>query len=255
MVGCAFALVVLTPTTANVADRYRSLVIGAVSGVWALALTTLFVRWEAMGLSDVGAGLSLRSMPRFCFGFLLGLLLVLLWASISLTAGTLTLARAPQIDWQTTAITLGTYLCLACREELAFHGYPLRRLQRGFGVWGAQIFVGARVRRGTPTRGLELAAGYPRCGSWIADVRHGGDCHARTRGADRHTRRLELWAMALGLKGEPGIWKAILDENKMGEANLTKTIAYILVMTLATLGFWLWYRRAIRLATEAADLP
>ena len=47
---------------------------------------------------------------------------------------------------------------------------------------------------------------------------------------------------ALGLKGEPGLWKATVEEGLDGPAELSGTISYLAVMASATLAFWLWHR-------------
>ena len=38
-------------------------------------------------------------------------------------------------------ITLIAFLHLSFREELVFHGYPLRRFKTWFGLWGVQLIV------------------------------------------------------------------------------------------------------------------
>ncbi len=73
--------------TRKIPEPGGNLVLGLVAAFGAFALTVLFVRWEGLPLQSVGATPKRGSLLRFAFGFLVGLVLVALYASISAAAG------------------------------------------------------------------------------------------------------------------------------------------------------------------------
>ena len=87
MFGCALVLAVAAPLMPKLAGRWPEFVLGTIASLWAFALTVLFVRWERLRLADVGEAPGHRSLPHVVFGFLLGLLLVALWASVAAARG------------------------------------------------------------------------------------------------------------------------------------------------------------------------
>ena len=52
-------------------------------------------------------------------------------------------SRRHDVSYSTLPAALLVFLALSCREELAFHAYPLRRLQSAWGIWPAQFFIAA----------------------------------------------------------------------------------------------------------------
>ncbi len=136
----AFVLAATAPLTQKIPGPWANFVLGLVAALGAFALTVLFVRWEGLPLQSVGAAPKRGSLLRFAFGFLAGLVLVALYASISAAAGHVRWVRAPGNGFAPTLMSLLTYFALSCREELGFRGYPLLRLKGFFGVWGAQIY-------------------------------------------------------------------------------------------------------------------
>lgn len=141
LIACA----VLLASTAPIARQFPLLppgvTIGALSSVGTFALTTLFTRWEGFRLADVGVAIRETSPLRFAVGFLLGLLLVALHMSVEALFGDVRWVRSEGVGLPNIATSLIIYLLLSCREELAFHGYPLRRLTPVFGLAISQLAV------------------------------------------------------------------------------------------------------------------
>ena len=141
IISCAVLVAVAAPFGTKLPGHWPEVVIGTVAALGALVLTALFVRWEKLRIEDVGAAPDARSPLRLAIGFAGGLFLVAVWALISVAAGQMRWVRTPGVELGSGAIALMGYLALSCREELAFHGYPLRRLQSRFGIWPAQLMV------------------------------------------------------------------------------------------------------------------
>lgn len=140
-VGCAAILAAVNPVFADLPEIWRGFSTGLAAALGALLLTVVFVRWEKVSLKDVGVVLESGSFGRLLPGFIAGLLIVGIWASALIHIGSLKMVPDANGLPAQLAITVGVYLVLLCREELAFHGYPLRRWNQVFGLWPAQILV------------------------------------------------------------------------------------------------------------------
>jgi hypothetical protein len=138
---------------------------------------------------------------------------------------------------------MAAYLLLACREELAFRGYPLRQLERSFGVWPAQLLVAAAFA-------LEhRAGGYSWTnalfGAFIGSLLFGMAALA-TRGLALPIGLHAGWNFGqwmIGEKETPGIWTPVQANGPSAHADHVALAAYVLVFAAATLAFWR-YRKA-----------
>src|SRR5580700_1469076 len=244
--GCAAVLAMTAALTSKIPGLWPNFVLGAIASFGALALTVLFVRWDGLRMGDVGAAPVRSSLPRFAMGFLMGLLLVTLCASISAVASHVRFVRAPAVGFPETSITLVTFIALSCREELSFHGYPLRCLQRSFGLWSAQIIVAVVFAA------EHMAGGWPWTlalfGAGVGSLAFGMAAIA-TRGLALPIGLHAAWNFGdwmLGGKDSPGLWKAVVEDGFKERAAFVGITSYVLVMCLATLAFWWWHRSVER---------
>ena len=140
--GTMAILAATGPGAAALGDR-SGLLTGAIASFLTLGFTLLFVRWERKSLHDFGVYVTRRSPYLFFLGILIGLALV--GAHTALTA-----LVAP-VHWvidrhsapPRAMLMVITFLLLATREELAFRGYPLRKLAADLNPWAAQLIVAA----------------------------------------------------------------------------------------------------------------
>ena len=235
---CAVLLAAIAPVERRFPELPPELLIGLITSVGTLLLTALFVRWEGLRFRDVGAAISTKSPLRFVFGFLIGLLLVALHVSIVTFAGNIRWVRSQGIGFQSVATSLVIYFLLSCREELAFHGYPLRRLNSTFGLLIAQLIVAVvfaleHVAGGSTWMQAFLGAGVGSLLFGMAAIATGGlalpiGLHAAWNFGD--------WMR--GGKPSSGLWHPV------GHANVAGMIGYVAVMASATLTFWWFYRRS-----------
>ena len=240
--SCALVLALTAPLTQKVPRPWGNLVLGIVAASGAFVLTVFFVRWEGLLLKNVGAAPARGSLLRFTSGFLVGLVLVAIYASISAAAGHVRWVRAPETGFLAASINLFTYIALAAREELGFRGYPLLRLQKFFGVWGAQIIVAIAFAAEHMAGGWPLSRAF--LGAGVGSLLFGMAAIA-TRGLALPIGLHAAWNFgdwALGGKGPHGLWTVILKEGHQQRAQHIGTIGYLVVMGLATLAFWVWYR-------------
>jgi membrane protease YdiL (CAAX protease family) len=241
--GCAAMLALMAPFSHIVSGRWSLLFLGTAASVGVLALSVLFVRWEKLRLADIGAAPGRDSLTRLALGFLIGLFLVALRSFLVGLTGHVQWVRAPGTGPAPTAITLLAYLALSCREEMAFRGYPLRRLERPFGPWGAQIIVATVFA-------IEHVAGgvtWPHAllGAFAGSILFGMAALA-TRGLAMPIGLHAAWNFGqwiIGEKESPGLWKPVIDEGYKARVDHAGLISYLLVTGLATLAFWWWARR------------
>src|SRR5487761_1452342 len=139
--SCAVVLATASRWTPKFHGRWSEFAVGAIAGFGALVLTLLFVRWEGLRLENAGAMPGRQSLPRFATGFSIGLFLAVLHLALVGVSGHIRWVRVPGVGFAAAVTPLLIYLVLACREELAFHGYPLRSLDQSIGLWGAQFIV------------------------------------------------------------------------------------------------------------------
>ena len=244
-------LAAAAPLTQKLPGPWGNLVLGLVGAFGAFALTLLFVRWEGLPLQSVGAATDHGSPLRFAFGFLVGLVLVALYATVSAAAGHIRWVRATGTGFAATLMSLLIYIALSCREELSFRGYPLLCLKGFFGVWGAQIIVAVAFAAEHMAGGLPLSRAI--LGAGVGSLMFGMAAIA-TRGLAVPIGLHAAWNFGdwiLGGKGSPGLWRAVGDEGQQQRAQLAGTIGYLSVMALATFAFWMWYRSETKVQLQS----
>jgi membrane protease YdiL (CAAX protease family) len=242
LIGCAVILAVASPLTQKLPGRWPLVFLGTLTSLGTFALTVFFVRWEGISLKDVGAALGRRSLPLFAFGLLIGLFLVALSVSIQTVAGHLHWVRTPGLGFSSVTLTLAGFIALACREELGFRGYPLRRLECSFGLWGAQIFVALAFSLehwlgGWPLSRAVLGAGV---GSIVF-----GMAAIATRGLALPIGMHAAFNLANSMIGQgypTGLWKVAVGQGQEGRMQNLINFSYLVSMGLALLAFWLWHR-------------
>jgi len=235
--SCAILVAVAAPFGTKLPGKWPEVVIGTIAALGGLALTALFVRWEKIRMDDVGAAPDARSPVRFVIGFAGGLFLVAVWALISAAAGKMRWAWTPGVELSSGAIALIGYVALSCREELAFRGYPLRRLQSRFGIWPAQVMVAVAFALEHRIGGWFWSDAI--LGAGVGSLLFGMTAIA-SRGLAVPIGLHAAWNFgqwALGMKGSAGLWK--LENGGEGA-----TAIYVAVFVAATIAIALWHRVA-----------
>src|SRR5882757_7117135 len=136
LVACPVILIVAGPLTKTVSPLRGQLLVGMVTSLFTFALTFVFVRWDGLQLRDVGSAVSPHTVPQLFLGFVIGSALVALQIMVVCAGAHARWVVAPHRSLGVTLLALVGYFALALREELAFRGYPLRRLES---AWGASV--------------------------------------------------------------------------------------------------------------------
>jgi uncharacterized protein len=246
------AILAVTASGAAALGVRSGALIGAIASFLTLGLTLLFVIWERKSLHDFGFYVTRRSPYLFFLGILIGLALV--GAHTALTA-----LVAP-VHWvidrhsapPRAMLLVTTFLLLATREEIAFRGYPLRKLAADLNPWAAQLIVAAlfaieHMIGGATWSNALFGAGMGSMVFGMAALATRGlampiGLHAAYNVAD--------WAR--GGKGGEGLWRAVVAPGSEQTVQLIGMAAYVAVMGVAVVTLWIWGRRAQRFEANAA---
>jgi hypothetical protein len=247
LILCPLILIFAGPLTRIVSPQAGPLLVGSIASAFTFALTFLFVRWDRITLSDVGAALSNRTVPRLLIGSAIGLAIVALQDLVIYSGGhTHWVLDRSRASLGLILLAFAGYGTLALREELAFRGYPLRRLNDVWGMWPSLVIV-------TIIFTLEHAAGG---WSWSRTLL-GPPAGAVLFGmAALATRGLAMplgihaafnfaqWLM--GQKETPGPFRLIVDAGYTDPAETLGYAAYVAATLVAASAFWFWHRRHTR---------
>ena len=239
---CAFVLVLTSALPFARAGVAQTLVIGSIASVGSFALTVLFTRWDGLRLRDVGAMPDGGSPGRFAIGFMIGLSLVALHSYLVGIVGHVRLVRTAGASLEQAGLIFLGYVLLSAREELAFHGYSLRRLQTALGVWPAQAMIAAVFA-------IEHMAGGWSYSQALWGAATGsllfGMASIATRGLAVPIGIHAAWNFGDWVRGnraDPGVWRPEIQAGFEGAASSAGIWCYVLIMILATVGFWFWHR-------------
>jgi len=242
LIGCAFVLAVTAALPIVRRSSAPELVIGAIASVGCFLLTLLFTRWDGLRLRDVGAMPNFRSLALLAVGFALGFLLVALHSILVGAAGRVDWVRTSNPSTPQASLLIVGYLVLSTREELAFHGYPLRRLQSSFGVWPAQAMISVVFAIEHIAGGWTLAQAL--WGAAVGSLLFGMASIA-TRGLAVPVGIHAAWNIGDWMRGnrsQPGLWRPVIQAGFEDQAARVGVACYVALMAVATFCFWWWHR-------------
>ena len=237
---CALLLILAGPFCSRLPGQLSQVALGSITTVATVMVTGLFLRWDKLRFSDVGAAPTRQSMIRMLVAFAIGLLLVALQTCFVMLTGHVHWVRNSSISLASVGTALLAYLTLASREELAFRGYPLRRLDSSFGLWRAQ-FVVALVFS------LEHVAGgstwtNAMLGAFVGSLLFGMAALA-TQGLAVPIGLHAAWNFGqwtLGEKDTSGLWKAVVEQGYGLHVDRMGMLGYLLVFGSATIAFYVF---------------
>lgn len=206
-----------------------------------LALTVLFTRWEGLTLKDLGVLPGSKTASRLVIGFFIGSIFSLLQPALVMLSGDVSLVYNSDIAIDVIVSNFLLFLLIACREEIAFRGYPLRSLAYAVGPIGAQLIIGFIFSLEHIAGGMTLLNAF--IGSGIGAILF-GLAALRTRGLALSTGLHLAWNFGqwvIGFKGSPGIWKAIVEKGQEAHVEMIGLICYVAVMTSLIIGIYYFY--------------
>jgi membrane protease YdiL (CAAX protease family) len=205
-----------------------------------LALTAVFVPWEGMSLKSVGIGWNATTWMRLVAGGAIGFAMVALQTLVVAGLGHVRWVRSPEPVATSTAVAALAFLLVALREEPAFHGYPLRGLDRTFGAWQAQLIVALIFALEHYAGGMTLWQSLwgPGVGSLVF-----GLAALTTRGLALPVGLHAGWDFTqwlLGYRDASGLWHPVVGKGFEHRADEAGMIGYLIAMTLTMVVLWRW---------------
>jgi hypothetical protein len=237
---------IVSPHAPQLGLQWSQAIVGLEASFATLLLTLAFVRWDGIRLADIGASPRRASIGRLLLGFAMGLLLVATQSGLFTLTEHVRWARSGITGYAPIISALAAYLLLACREELAFRGYPLRRLDRAFGLWPAQLMVALVFALEHRAGGYSWTNAL--LGAFVGSLLFGMAALA-TRGLALPIGLHAAWNFGQWMIGEkevPGLWKPVLAGGPTARADHAALIAYVAVFGATTLAFWLYGRSSPR---------
>ena len=243
LIACPVILIFTGPLTRMVSPEAGPLLVGSIAGALTFALTLLFVRWDGLRLRDVGAAFTARTAPRLAFGCVVGIALVALQDLVIYSGGHAHWVRDASRPFSLGLLALAGYAALALREELAFRGYPLRRLESTWGMWPALILMTAAFTFEHAAGGWTWSRALlgPPVGALLFGI-----AALRTRGLAvplgiHAAFNFAQWFM--GQKETAGPFKLLVDPGFSDRADMLGYAAYLTATLIAAAAFWLWHTR------------
>lgn len=224
--------------------QWINLIIGLITAIASLGLTLLFLRLERMHPEQIGLVPDSNSFLRTIIGFIIGSIMAALLPCMLLITGHIKFIFTTEgMSCVSVGSALFLYLLLSCREQLAFHAYPLLRLNKALGIWAAQFIVAIvfilEHKAGGNTWTNALSAGI---GSLLF-----GMATLSTKGMAIPIGIHAAWNFTqsvLGFKNEePGFLKALIEKGYEKPVEQAAYIFYALIMCSAFLVFYYHWKR------------
>ncbi|HZY61199.1 MAG TPA: type II CAAX endopeptidase family protein [Edaphobacter sp.] len=231
-------LMVAAPIGAGFPGEWPKIMTGLITAIAGCLLTVIFVRWDKSRLVEVGAALTSGSVVRLGAGFAVGAVMVAIQCMIVFSSGHVRWVSASDRKFTPVVLALLAYLLLASREELAFHGYPLRRLQRFWGVWPAQIVVAIAFVLEHRVGGFNWTNAL--LGASIGSLLFGMASIA-TRGLAVPIGIHAAWNFGqwvIGFRELPGLWRPIIEEGYTAHVNHALFAGYWIAFVAGITLFW-----------------
>jgi len=229
--------------TKTVSPLRGQLLVGAATSFFTFALTFAFVRWDGLQLRDVGTAVSAHTVPQLLLGFVIGSALVALQIVTVLAGAHTHWVVGPHQPFGVTLLALVGYFALALREELAFRGYPLRRLESAWGTWGALLLIAGVFTLEHTASGWSWSRSLlgPPAGALLFGI-----AALSTRGIavplGIHAA-FNFGQWFVGQKETAGVLRPVVDAGFDHQADVLGYAGYLAGMLLAASGFWLWRKR------------
>ncbi len=241
-VCCVIILIFSSAFVQNLPVKFKdhSSILGAT--ILTFLLVLLFLRWEKLKLADVGVVPGRFSISRFICGYIIGFCMAASQALIVLACGHFQLKLVPGISVIDILLPFTLYFLIACREELAFRSWSLRRLNFSLGPVLALsiiaiIFIIEHVAGGMTWK-MAIA------GSGAGAILFGVSA-LKTKGLALSLGLHSAWNFgqwSFGFKNKAGIWEAVVEKGHEAKVENIGLAAFLFVMAIAIAGIFLYYR-------------
>ncbi|MBK0379216.1 CPBP family intramembrane glutamic endopeptidase [Mucilaginibacter segetis] len=249
-IGLFYLLTLVIFALANVLKPLLLSMTLAALGTYVLSL--FFLRREGLSPASVGLAFGQHSVVRFCCGLTGGLLMAGLQPVFLLASGQFHLERVHPSAGPV-ILQLSVYLAAACREELVFRGYSLRRLDQQYGLWIAQAVLFVLFALEHKITGMSWLTAFVGAGSGALLF---GLASLKSRGLALPLGLHLAWNAGqwlFGFKGTPGLWRAVVEPGYAEQAEFLGYAAYGVAVGIAAIIIYFYYRHENHRAHTPAE--
>lgn len=227
---CAIGLAFTSALTEKIQGIWAQISSISLAAVLALLLSLIFMRWQKFKANNIGLLPGRYTISHLLVGILIGCGMVTIQFLTILMSGHLKVVRSLHTGAEVIGFNLLLYLMVACREEIAFRGYPLRNLDQAVGQLTAQfivgtIFISEHILGGMNWFEAIIGSGL---GAWLF-----GLAALKSRGIALPVGIHAAWNFgqwALGLKNGNGIYKVVIGEDYQAKVEAFGWLGFILAM-------------------------
>ncbi|MCL6267191.1 CPBP family intramembrane glutamic endopeptidase [Flagellimonas myxillae] len=242
---CTVLLMILSSSLTNALPKPWSDILHiTISAIAVLGINIPFARWEKLNLAEIGVVPNGRTIKCFTLGFAIGCAMVTtftLWVVFAINSK-LIVVQSP--SFSSILIPFLLYFVVSLREELAFRAFPLRSLNYAIGSWKSQIIIALIFAIEHMAGGMTFIDAF--LGSGVGAILF-GIAALTTKGIALPAGIHLAWNFGqrcFGFKNEPGIvWEHVIIEGSEAKNEPMVWIAYLTVMGLSILGFYLYGRK------------
>jgi len=240
---CLLVLLFTSRVTKGLGTDLADLVSIFLACILTFCLVYLFTRWEKVALADVGVVPGKNTVQRFIVGYCIGLCIAAIQAVTMVGFGHLQLMFVSRNTAVEIVIPFLLYFLVACREELVFRSYFLRRLDHSFAAPVALlvmvvVFILEHVLAGMNWKMAIVGSGLGGLLFGIAAL--------KTKGLALPVGLHSAWNFGqwmVGFKNGPGVWKAVVEKGYERETENISLAVFAVVMLLAIAGIVLYYKK------------
>jgi membrane protease YdiL (CAAX protease family) len=237
---CAIALAAISALIKSFPSDWNQHLLLIITIIITYGLTILFTRWDRLPLKKVGVVANKTTLKKVAVGFGLGLLMTLLQPVIVLLLGHYKFSFIPTISTYPIFFYFTLYMLVAIREELAFRGYPLFRLNYSFGLWTAQLIIFLIFSLEHIAGGMTWIQAFLGAGTGALLF---GFAAVRTNGIALPIGLHAAWNFGqwcFGFKKESGIFRGIADKGFESVVERNSWIGYLLIMAITIAAFYFY---------------
>lgn len=205
-------------------------------------LVFIFSKWDNLTLGDVGLKYDKSNLWRFFSGFGIGSIMVILQAIIVSQFADVKFYLSGNISIISMMGHLVLYFLIACREELVFRSYTLRRLAHITKPLIALfvitiIFILEHIIAGMSWKMSIIGSGFGGILFGIASL--------KTKGLALPIGLHFAWNFTqwlLGFKDNTGIWREVLTKGNASYAENIALLGYVIIMCISICGLLVYYK-------------
>lgn len=212
------------------------------STVLTLVMVVVFSKWEKLHLKEIGIAIQKTSFQRLFIGFGIGVLLVVVQATIASTFAEIKFSLSTDISVLSLIPSIILYFIVALREELVFRSFALRSLANSSNPIFALIlitiiFILEHIISGMSWKMAVIGSGFGGILFGLAAL--------KTKGLALPIGLHFSWNFTqwiLGFKDDTGVWKEVVEKGHEANAENVALTGFVIAMIIGISSILMIYK-------------